>query len=413
VIQEAKPDIQPVPALLGVWLLLRTLTWLAAVLVAPLRPITAREQAIPAWPPSEPLGAWLERVLLAPWERRDAILYVTIVDRGYRADDGTAQFHPLLAWLATPVAWLAGSPLLGLVLVSSAASLALAFVFERLARLDLEPEQARAATLLLLFSPPVFVLFAPYTEGLFLLCAALCLLWARQGRWWLAGLAGALATLTRQQGLFLLLPLAWELLEWTRAEARRIPVTLQSKTQHPKSKILPWLSLSLIPAGLLVWLVYRGLALGDLRADLSNPQALIYSLLISPSSSLVVPEQAFLLPPHALWLALEKLVRAPEYSLVIDLALAAVFLVMAALAWPRMRTSYRIYTAAIVLVSFAYYTGPFYPYMGLPRHLLLALPVFIGLGPLLTRRLRPIIVSFGLVGTLFLVVQYVVHGWVP
>src|SRR5262249_60087217 len=93
------------------------------------------------------------------------------------------------------------------------AGLLMLLAFERLARLDLSPEQARTSRLLLLFAPPAFVLFAPYSESLFLLCVVLCLLMARRGRWWLAGAAGALAALTRQQGVFLALPLAWELWE--------------------------------------------------------------------------------------------------------------------------------------------------------------------------------------------------------
>src|SRR5262245_26905863 len=82
--------------LLGIWVSLRLLMSLWAALISPLRPQMEREKAIALWPPSFPLGAWLERVLLAPWERRDAIHFAKIVARGYRADDGSAQFHPLL-----------------------------------------------------------------------------------------------------------------------------------------------------------------------------------------------------------------------------------------------------------------------------------------------------------------------------
>jgi hypothetical protein len=174
-----------------------------------------------------------------------------------------------------------------------------------------------------------------------------------------------------------------------------------------------WLALGLIPAGLLAWLVYRAFALGDLRANFGDPQALIYSLLISPSSSKVVPVQAFLPPWQALGLALDKMIRAPEYSLAIDLTLAAAFVGLLALAWRHMRASYRIYAVTITLVSFAYYTGPFYPYMGLPRHLLLAFPVFIGLAPRLRRRMQLLVFAAGVSGMLFLLLQYVVHGWVP
>ncbi len=387
--------------MLGLWLILRILTCVWAAIISPLRPMTSIEQAIPLWPPSTPLGAWLERVLLAPWERRDAVYYVLTVARGYRADDGTAQFHPLYAWLATPLGRLTGQPMIGLLIVSALASIALLLVFERLARLDLDAEMARVSTLLLLFSPVAFILFTPYTEGLFLLWSVLCLWWARKRRWWLAGLAGGLATLTRQQGLFLALPLAWEVWEASGRQWRRGLAAWRD-----------WLALSLIPAGLMVWLVYRAVALGDVQANLGSLHSLTYSLLISPSASKVVPVQTFTW--RALWLALVKMWRAPEYSLAIDLILGGGFVVMLVLAWGRMRACYRIYSVAITLVSFGYHTGMRFPYLGLPRHLLLAFPVFIGLAPLLRRGwMRLAAVGGGLLGMLFLLLQYVIEGWVP
>lgn len=387
---------------LKLWLGLRVLTSLWVALVSPLRPLTTSEQTIALWPPTQPLGAWLGRVLLWPWLRWDAEYYLKIVQSGYRADDGTAQFHPLLAWLSTPLAWLTGQPLLALLLVSSLAGMLLVLAFERLARLDLGAE-SRIGVQLLLFSPLAFGLFAPYTEGLWLLWAVLCLLWARQRRWWLAGLAGGLATLTRQQGVFLLLPLAWELWEACGRDWRRLLLRWRS-----------WLALGLIPGGLLIWMVYRAVALGDLQANFSDPQALIYSLVISPSASKVVPEQAFLWPWVALSRALTISWRDSSLNNLVDLALGGSFLLLLAAAWRHMRISYRIYAVTIVLVSFGYYTGPFYPYMGLPRHLLLAFPVFIGAAPVfksLGRRL--VLVCLGLTGMLFLLALYVLHSWVP
>jgi hypothetical protein len=389
--------------LFSLWLFLRLLTSLWVALVSVLKPQTVREQAIAAWPPSTPLGPWLERVLLAPWERRDAVYYINIVTRGYRADDGTTSFHPLLCWLATPLVWLSGSPLLGLLLTVSLSSLLLLLAFERLASLDLAPDDARTSTLLLAFSPLGFILFTPYTESVFLLFAVLCLFWSRRGSWWLAGLAGGLAALSRQQGIFLALPLAWELWE---ASGRNWRNALAARRN--------WLALALVPAGLLVWMVYRAIALNDLYANLSDPQSLIFSLIISPGTTEVVPVQQFLWPWQALGLALFKFSYAPEYSLMIDLVLGAGFVVLVVAAWRHMRTSYRIYTIAIVLVSFSFHTGMLYPYFSLPRHLMLAVPVFIGLGPAFRRPIsRMLMVGGGLVWMLFLLMQYVIEGWVP
>jgi Gpi18-like mannosyltransferase len=389
--------------LLGIWLFLRVLTSLWAALASTLHPVLQREQTIALWPPSFPLHEWLMRVFIDPWARWDTFSYMHIVERGYRADDGSAQFHPLLSWLAMPLNWLTGSPLLSLLLVSSLASLLLLFAFERLARCDLDPAPARTATLLLVSAPPAFILFAPYTEGLFLLCAVLCFLWARQRSWWLAGLAGALATLTRQQGLFLLLPLAWELWEASGRNWRQLLVGWKS-----------WLSLALIPGAMLFWIVYRAISLQDLNPDTSSLHSLIYTVLISPSSSEIVSEQAFLFPVYTFWLALDTFLSNPRLYLGIDLILGIGFLVLFVIAWPQMRTSYRIYALVIVLVSFSYYTGPHNPYMGLLRHLLLAFPVFIGLAPRFHHQpARLLIVIGGLLALLFLLPQYVLQSWVP
>lgn len=388
--------------LLAMWLVLRVLTGLWIALVSSLRPVTDLESRVALWPPSRPVGPWLERALLAPWLRWDTHRFVKIVSRGYRLDDGTAQFHPLLPWLATPLEWITGQPVLALLIVSSAAGIALLLAFERLASLDLEPEAARSSAALLLLSPFAFALFLPYTEGLFLLWAVLCLLWARKRSWWLAGFAGGVATLTRQQGVFLALPLIWEWWNASNRDVRRAVTAWKN-----------WLPLALIPASLLAWLFYRA-ALGDLRANLDSPQTLIYSLIISPSATKVVPYQAFIWPWRALSLALEKLWNTPDADLFIDLVLAAYFLLLMVVAWRHMRVSYRIYTAAIVVASFAYHTGPYYPYMGLPRHLLLAFPVFIGLGRAVQRRwLRLSMATLGLLGFFFLLLMYGIEAWIP
>ena len=390
-------------AILGLWAVMRLLTSLWAAFVSPIRPFTEIETQIPLWPPAAPLSQWLDRIFAAPWLRWDTTYYLRIVSQGYRTDDGTSQFHPLFPWLAEPFAWLTGHPLPALLLVSSLATLALLIAFYRLARLDLYPAAAWSSLLYFLFFPPAFIFFAPYTESLFVLWSVLAFYWARQRSWWLAGLAGGLATLTRQQGLFLVIPLMWELWEAADRNPRRVILAWRD-----------WLALGLIPAGLLVWIIYRAVALRDVAADYTSLQSLLYSVVISPSSSKVVPVQAFWWPWRALWFALVHFWQTLEFSLGVDLVVGAVFITLLILAWPKMRISYRLYAVVILLVSFAYHTGPFYPYMGLPRHLLLAFPVFIGLGARLTnRRQRQVYLGLGLLGIFFMVLLYVIEGWVP
>ena len=360
--------------ILLLWLVLRVVTSLWVAVLSPKRPLTDIEKAVPLWPPSSPVAIWMERAFLAPWERWDAIWYKRILMQGYRADDGTAQFHPLYPWLAASIARLGIHPTLALLLVSSLSTVLLLLLFERLARLDLAPEHAHTATLLFAFFPVSFILYAPYSEALFLCFAVLCLLWARRGQWSLAGIAGGLAALTRQQGVFLTLPVAWELWTGASGDIRQILRNWRA-----------WITLAAIPTGMLVWVFYRAIALSDLSPNFDSFHHLIYSLLISPSAEKVVPVQGFLWPWQAIWRALDTIRITRDLHGVIDLTLAAYFLALLALGWRGMNIGYRLYSVAIALVSFSYYTGPVYPYMGMPRHLLLAFPVFIGLGTVVRR----------------------------
>ncbi|MCS7179070.1 MAG: hypothetical protein N0A03_07345 [Anaerolineae bacterium] len=392
------------PFPLTLWVGLRVLSSIMAAFASALRPITDLEGRVPIWPPTGSLALWLERVLVAPWARWDALWYERIVVSGYRPDDGTAQFHPLYPWLAVPLARLGIPPMLALLTVSTLAALGLLVAFHRLAEREVGPLRAQTSTVLFATFPVAFILFAPYPEGLFLLWAVLALMGAREGRWWAAGAAGGLAALTRQQGLFLVLPLAWEL--WTARKGK------EGLPDRPAG--YHWLSLLLVPLGYGLWMAYRLFVLRDAVPDFSSVHGLIYSLLVSPSASQVVPVQTFLWPWEAMRRAIVHVVQTGDGDTVYDLVLAGLFLVPLALAWRRLRGSDRLYVAAMVLAAFSYHTGSLHPYMGLPRHLLLAVPVFLPLGAIVRRRWqRRLVADLSIAGWLFLVALYVLHSWVP
>jgi hypothetical protein len=215
--------------------------------------------------------------------------------------------------------------------------------------------------------------------------------------------AAGLTALTKLQGLFLLLPLAWEIWSSSGKDWRK-----------SVGQWKDWLSLGLLPAGYLIWLIYRWLLLSDLDLSTASLNSPIYSFLISPSADQVVEVQAFLRPWQTLWIALRQVFSSPDLNLVASLVFGAYFLVLLVLAWKHLLAGYRIYSVVITLVSFSYYTGPIHPYMGLLRHLLLAFPVFVGLSVYLRHPWQRLAVTaFNQVGYLFLVWLYVVHAWVP
>ena len=385
------------------WLILRLLTSIVAGISSSIKPITPIETRIPFLPPSAPVNEWLDRAFLSPWMRWDALWYQRIITQGYSATDGTAPFHPLYPWLANPLARIGISPTLSLLIISSLAGIALFYFFIKLAQFDLPPGDSLFALILFAFAPPAFILFAPYAEALFLLAAVLCMIFMRQKSWWLAGLMGGLAVLTRQQGIFLLIPLAWEL--WENAD--RKPANLLKQWRD-------WLALGLIPVGMLIWLFYRAVILNDLHANYTNFQDFVYSIAISPSATKVVPFQQFIWPWQALNYSLVKLFTRPDIDIGVNIITAVIFLILLALSWRKLRLSYRLYSLGITWVSFSFYTGSVHPYMGLPRHLLLAFPVFIGLAVVIKKQwMRLLFLSVGAVGMSFLLVLYVLNTWVP
>ena len=392
----------PAKQIIGLWILLRVLT--SAVALVP--SVVARrvqadvnpvELAVQVWPPSFPLTTWLGRVLVQPWYRWDAQYYVWATSRGFSVEDGSASFHPLLAVLAKPIFYLTGSPLFGLLFVATLATLGLYFAFHRLARVDLEDHDAWRATLLFIVFPGSYVFYAPYTESTFLLFAVLLFYFARERRWLLAGVCGALATLTRQQGLFLMVPLVMEL--WSAKERR--PLVFSSAL--------------LIPIAYGLWILYRTFALADSYPDLSSFHGLIYSTIISRSAHQVVAEQDFLFPLHALYLAFVKLWQDHNVPTITDLVLGACMIVITVLSWRNLRNSYRAYVLIILIVSFGYHTGMQVssPYMGLPRHLLLAFPIFIGLAPRVSEFAMSKLFKVGLLGILLLTFFHCLRVWVP
>jgi Gpi18-like mannosyltransferase len=344
----------------------------------------------------------LSRFLFEPWYRWDVLYYVEIVKDGYRPGSPTSNFHPLYPWLSAIVAVVLREPVLSLLVVSSLAGLLLTIQFYRLAKLDLDDQQAWQATALMLVWPASVALFLPYTEALFLLLSVYCFYQARGGKFWLAGLLGALATLTRQQGLFLALPLAWEIWE---ASDRRWSSALR--------KSLPLL---LMPATYGLWIVYRGVAINDVHPDFSSLQKFINSVLISPSSYQITDQHAFLPPWLMVWRAMKVFWRGGvSGDGYIHLSLSVAFTGLFVLSWRYLRSSYRIYCVAIFLIALSFYAGDINPLLALPRHLVLAFPVFIGLATRYRLRTFPL----GLVMIVLTVCQlallrsFVWRSWIP
>ncbi|HEX5122499.1 MAG TPA: mannosyltransferase family protein, partial [Rhodanobacteraceae bacterium] len=186
----------------------------------------------------------------------DASWYATIAEHGYDAGpfDASAQ-HNWAFFPLQPLLWRAASKatgefaLTGIALANLCFFVALIVVHRLALVLGLTPAGADRTVLALALFPVSYFFALPWTESLFLLLSAACFLAAMRERWWLAGVLGALASITRLNGLFLLAALA--ILLW------------QARDRAPRAA---WLALLLAPLAFLGFAAHLHAVTGDALA---------------------------------------------------------------------------------------------------------------------------------------------------
>ncbi|MHB8533102.1 MAG: mannosyltransferase family protein, partial [Solirubrobacteraceae bacterium] len=255
----------------------RLLVWVAGVGTVAVFGFGPHREAFD--PPGATRGfGWLGDLLAAPAARWDSAWYLVIAHFGYRPDLGSftasrTAFFPLYPLGLHAIASLGPPPVLAGVLLSLVAFALALYGIHRLATLELGRggrgfDTARLAVLLTAFAPVAFFFSAVYSESLFLALSVGVFYSARQGRWWLAGLLGALASATRSTGLVLLLPVAMLYLYGPRADrpadrAER-PGPRRWERLRPRYRLrrdVLWLAL--IPLGAAAFSLALGLGGGD------------------------------------------------------------------------------------------------------------------------------------------------------
>lgn len=322
------------------------------------------------------------------WSRFDAGFYVNIAQHGYWAASTLARtsnwiFLPLYPILIYLLHYLFGGhtaafDIAGIV-ISNLAGLVAVIYFDLLLRREFNALVVSRAVLYLIFFPLNFYLSTIYPEALFLACALACIYYARQQRWWLAGLCGSLAALARIQGFLLVVPVAWEY--WQVLSERHAPLpdlsslTLrQQATAWVRSRCLGlclsardlrnWLHLlavALIPLGLVPFLIYSQITVGDALATIHNHQ--------------VGWGRHFAWP----WLVLISAFRHPQplFGLnwnfwLLNVSAIVLFLGLTLLWWRRLPMTYTLYSLAMIVMPLA--TNSI---NSISRYYLTVFPVFI------------------------------------
>jgi 4-amino-4-deoxy-L-arabinose transferase-like glycosyltransferase len=343
------------------------------------------------YPSADPFadGSLLDR-LFQPLANWDGTWYIGIASHGYHKA-GSWAFFPLYPWLLHGTADAThGQYVVAGTLLSIAAALAAAALLYLLVEGDYGRSVALWSVAFLAFFPTSIFLQAIYTESLFLLASVACVLWARRGRWELAGLAGMLAALTRNTGVLLLIPvLAFygSSINWRRRQLdRRVLWSL------------------LIPAGLGIYMTYQWAVRGN-PLLFNDSQDVWRRHLASPFTSLYNGARDSLILVHRL-LAHGSLHPAAVHNL-IAFPLLALAIVVLVLAWRRLRPAYLAYAAVAILLPLCYPSLQ-RPLFSMPRFLLACFPVFIALALVTDRRpkLRVALLTTFAAGYLFLTIEF-------
>jgi len=266
------------------------------------------------------------------WNHWDAIRYLAIAQHGYQTLNDLA-FFPLFPLLIAAFSYLlgGGSYLLIGTLLSNGALLAALFVLYQLAVEPLGEQVGRRTLLYLCIFPTALFFFAAYNESLFLLLTAGTFLALRRQVWWLAGLLGLLAALTRSTGILLVVPYLYEL--WLARE---------NILSSIKNSILGLLPIVLIPLGTLFYCIYCWHVSG-------NPIAFT-TVQINWARHPSWPWQG-------IWQALFELFwNQPfgsffEVHTLLDLSATLSFIILAVIGWRVLRKSYTLWAALLLFFT--------------------------------------------------------------
>ena len=296
----------------------------------------------------QPVSA--EGSFLEIWKRWDAVHYLKIAETGYTAvgdDRFLIVFFPLYPLLVRSFSYITGNYLVAAFFVTTIASIAVALLFRQLVKLDQPEKTARLAVLFLFIFPTSYFLHIPYTESLFLALVIGSFLAARKRFWLTASILGALACMTRVNGLVLVFALAFEVWDEYR-ETREFNRA--------------WLFLGLIPAGFSVYLTLNYFVTGSPTTFLEYQREHWQRYFRVPWEGIYESYKRMFNP---------NIVHAQLYG-VQEMLFVVIGFAATVVGWSRLRNSYRAWMVAnwLMFVSTSFV-------LSVPRYTLTLFPLFI------------------------------------
>jgi hypothetical protein len=375
-------------------------------------------------PPVE--GGW-RGLLLGVWQRWDTLWYMLIAREGYSLRDTRIFAPPLYPGLMRLAGELLGGGeaayLMGGIVVSNLACIALFVYFYRLVEMERNVVLARWGVVYLAIFPSAFFLLAAYAESLLMLCTVAAFYHARRKEWLAAGIWGSLAPLARLPGVVILGPLAWEFVrQWwvsrgalscragfrsaepssrAQAEGRSRRSHTRRRTGQPLAWWRGW-PLTLVVLGGLAYPLYVYLHLGS-------------DNLMAPFT---VHTQRFMgrfaMPWESLWVAV-RVLASGSFRVIepFDFAFTLLFIGLTIVALIKLPAIYGLYMA-VTLAGILTKVADVQPLLAVTRYALTLFPAFILLAKWGRRSVwwNRVIVYVSVALLLFLTSQFAIWGWV-
>src|SRR5579864_6074096 len=316
-------------------------TRIPLIIIAPLAAVLIGQRQGQHWSASHGL-------LLDVWGRWDAQHYLAVATAGYQGKE--LAFFPLYPFLIHILGGLIGDHLTAALVISNLAFLAALGYLYALVKLEFGDDTiAYHAIFYTAIFPTAIFFSAVYTESLFLALTVASVYYARHGNYVTSGIFGALASMTRVEGMLTAIPLAYE--AWHGWRERRGTALTRGA-----------IGLALVPTGLLVYMGY-------LYAVVGNP---LFFLKIQDNWN------RHLAPP---WVSIVNTIKEIQsnplasggtVNHIIELVFTLAFLILVIVAFKKLRLSYALYFAASLLMPMC--TASL---MSMPRFVLVMFPAFM------------------------------------
>ena len=303
---------------------------------------------------------WSSWPWLDIWGVWDSLWYMDIAQSGYSIapklmdypEQTNLAFFPLYPLLMRFFSYFTGGDLfIAGLLVSNGCLILSAYLLYRLVAIQWGDVIARRSVKYLFLFPVSFILSGIFTESLYLCLSLLCFYLAKQRRWWLAGMCGALLSATRSLGLLIAIPLLFEYLSSVSFKLSKIRANV--------------LFAALIPVGLLAFSYHNYQVSGDFLFFKTNQAAW---------------DRAFTDPVTAFVQALSAGISEPSYKKLLECAFFAGAVGLLGRFRKQLPTSYLLLAAYSLLIPLSAGIA------SMPRFTLPVFPLFVALALLSQKR---------------------------